>query len=142
MWNGLEREGRREGGRELPERRRLVPLNGSDRGGGGGDGDAGKEGESSLVIGSERRQAAPSPATSPPFYRFLSPPLRPQSPLPAPRPPEREIRCTRNGIPKYDDRKMQFSEDLCQVARHIAACARTGPASLLQSDQWIRGRGR
>ena len=138
------KEGKREGRRaQEGEERRLVPLNGSDHGGAGGGGrsggggaaaggaraGAGKKGESSLVIGSERppRSLPPSlPRPRPPRHRlftgfFRHPRGRHKALLPLlslPQPMGREIRCTRNGFTKYDERrKMQFSADSGRVTQ-------------------------
>ena len=90
---------------------------------------AGKKGESSLVIGSERpRCFLPRPHPRPLRHRLFTGFFRHHCgghkalfPRPA-RPTERgrEGRCTRNGITKFDDRKMQLSGDLCRVARDLS----------------------
>ena len=130
---GINERERRKG-----EERRLVPLNGSDHGGAGGGGGgggwraragAGKKGESSLVIGSERPRSLlprPHPHPRPPRHRLFTGFFRHHRgrhkallpPLSLPQPMGREIRCTRNGFTKYDEeRKMQFSADLCRVTQ-------------------------
>lgn len=104
------RAGGREGEGTAGEGRRLVPLNGSDRGGGGGrgedggdggggGGDAGKEGESSLVIGSERGPARRVTAFLPVSFATTAAATKPSS-LTTARLRGRERRCTRNGITK------------------------------------------